>query len=199
MRWSVVALVAVVALLAGCLEDAAAPPAQADVQPDEPGRTARSGHGGQGRDENGKVQRDGNVTLRSYADEFGLTLTSADAVLQIGSIQGYNCVGVSGAPYTVRNGTATLTWTSQSALTDSLDLDVGSWYGNGVDEHASGPSPLVVEFKDLELSGDPDDDYLTFGAVLTGPVAASYEQDVTLALAFDYESDADVDPFLTYC
>ncbi|MEA3135781.1 MAG: hypothetical protein QOC71_62 [Thermoplasmata archaeon] len=198
MRWSVVALVAAIALLAGCLEDAAAPPAQADMQPEEPGRTARSGRGGQDRDENGKVERDGNVTLRSYADEFGLTLTSVDVVLQVGSIQGYNCVGVSGAPYTIRNGTATLTWTSQSALTDSLDLDIRTWYGNDVDEHASGTSPLVIEFKDLELTDDPDD-YLTFGALLTGPAAASYELDVSMALAFDYESDADVDPFLTYC
>jgi hypothetical protein len=199
MRWF--ALLAFLALAAGCLEEPA-PEAEAHVGPedDDPGRVAR-----QGRDrddpedeEDGEDDRSGNVTLRSYADQYGLTLTSANAVIRFGSIQGYNCVGVEGAPFDVINGTATLTWASQSPLTDELTLEVGTYYGE-VYEAVTGPSPLVLEFADIEVDDEDYEDVLHFGVQVGELAGASYEQDVALALAFDYESDIDVDSSLTYC
>jgi hypothetical protein len=200
VRWSVVALLAAIPLLAGCLEDAAAPPAQVDMQPDDPDRTARSGRGGQGRDEDGQPERGGNVTLRSFSDQFDFTFTQASAVVRFTGIQGYNCVAVERAPYHILNGTMTLTWTSQSALTDSLDAEIRTYYSSSIYETDSGPSPLVVEFKDLEVEEDPDfQDFLTFAVQVPQMAGAAYEQDVTMALAFDYESDVDVGTSSSYC
>jgi hypothetical protein len=201
MRWLV--MVPLLVLLAGCLGQSATPPAQADVQPDDdPGRTARQGHGGRddGDDDEAIEERSGNVTLRTYADQYGFTLTSANALITIGNIQGYNCVAFEGAPFTILDGTATITWSPQSALTDSLDLQIRTYWDSGISETYSGTSPLVVEFKDLEVEADPDfEEMLVFGVEVAGPIGAAYEQDVTMDLAFEYESDIDVDPSTTYC
>lgn len=199
MRWLVA--VALAALLAGCLEQPA-PPAQAEVvAEDEPERTARQGRAGRASgDGDEEEERTGNVTLRSYSDQYGLVLTSANAVFRLGSIQGNNCVAVDGAPYHVLNGTATLTWDSQSVATDSLAFEIRTYYTSAIYETFSGPSPLVVEFGDLEVEEDQGfADVLQFGVQLDGPAGASYEQEVALALAFEYESDIDVASYATYC
>lgn len=199
MRWFV--LLALLSLFAGCLEEPA-PEAEAELDPEgeDPGRVARQGRDPD-RDEDAdeEDERGGDWTVRSYRDEFGATLTSAYALLSF-NVGEYDCVAVEGAPFHVLNGTATLTWSSQSALTDSMDLDVRTYYTGEV-ERASGSSPLVTEFKDIDVESDPDDgeDVLMFAIQLTGPANVAYEQDVTLALAFDYESDIDVDASLTYC
>ena len=207
MRWLVAVVVLVLLLLPGCLEESAAPPVEADIAPDdEPGRTARQGRGDRGDrgDEEGEGEaRGGNVTLRSFADQYSFTLTTAAAFITISGLLGdYNCVAFEGAPFTILNGTATLTWASQSALTDTMDLRIQTYWNSDVYETYSGPSPLVAEFRDLEVEADPDfEEALTFSVDVSGPagVGAAYEQDVTMDLAFDYESDIDVDPSFAYC
>lgn len=199
MRW--LALVVALTMLAGCLEDPGAPPVEPEVVPDDPGRTARQGRGDRDdRTEDEAVERSDNMTLRSYSDQFSFTLTSATALFTIGNIQGYNCAAFEGAPFTILNGTATLTWTSQSALTDTLDLQIRTYWNSGVYERYSGPSPLAVEFRDIEVDADPDfEEMLIFAVEVTGPVGAAYAQDVTMDLAFEYESDIDVVASDSYC
>jgi hypothetical protein len=203
MRWFALVAASALVLVSGCLGEPAAPPVEADVGGDDgPDRVARQGRGSDREDDEDEEEeeRSGKVTRRSFADEFSLQLTSVDAVFRIGSIQGYNCAAVEGAPYRILNGTATLSWTPQSALTDSLGLEIRTYYGDDVHETGSGPSPLVVEFRDIEVEEDRDlQDFLTFGVHLDGPAGASYEQDVTMALSFEYESDADVDASRGYC
>jgi hypothetical protein len=199
MRWF--ALLAVMAVLGGCLEDPA-PDAEAQLEPadEDPGRVARQGRDRDDpRQADDEEERTGEWTLRAYTDEFGATLTSANAIIAF-TVGEYDCVAVEGAPFSVLNGTATLTWSSQSALTDAMDIEVRTDFTGSI-ERASGPSPLVVEFKDIDVEADPDDgeDVLRFAIQLNGPANAAYEQDVTLALAFHYESDIDVDAYLTYC
>ena len=191
---------AVLVLLSGCLEDSP-PPVEADIEPDEPGRTARQGRGDRSdRGDEEEERRSDNVTLRGYADQYGFTLTSANALVTFGNVQGSNCVAFEGAPFTILNGTATLTWSSQSALTDTLDLRISTYWNSGIYETYSGPSPLVVDFRDLEVDADPDfEERLVFAVQLGGPVGAAYEQDVTMDLAFEYESDIDVDVAPGYC
>jgi hypothetical protein len=197
--------VAVLVLLSGCLEQSAAPPVEADVAPDdEPGRTARQGRGDrEDRTEEARDERGGNVTVRSFADQYAFTLTTAAAFITVSGLLGdYNCVAFQGAPFTILTGTATVTWASQSALTDTMDLRIRTYWNSDIYETYSGPSPLVVEFGDLEVEADPDfDEALTFSVDVSGPagVGAAYEQDVTMDLAFDYESDIDVDPSFSYC
>jgi hypothetical protein len=191
--WLALSLTFVLVLAGGCLEESQAPSADEEVpEEDDEGRVAR---GGRDRDDDGEVRRSADVSLRGYSDQYGLTLTSAAAFVTLGNLQGENCVGVQGAPFTILNGTATLTWTSQSALTDSLDFTMRTYYSD-LYEVQSGTSPLVVEFKDIEL--DDEQDELLFG-VDVGTPGAAYELDVTLDLAFEYESDIDVDAFATYC
>ncbi|HUR25536.1 MAG TPA: hypothetical protein VM327_05935 [Candidatus Thermoplasmatota archaeon] len=199
MRWLVV--VAVFVLFAGCLEESAAPPVEAAGQPDEPDRTARQGRGDRdGRDDEARADRSDNVTLRSYTDQYAFTLTSANALVTIGNIQGYSCVAFEGAPFVVLNGTATLTWDAQSALTEELTLQVRTYWDSSIYETYSGPSSLVVEFRDLEVEPDPNfEEMLVFAVELAGPVGVAYEQDVTMDLAFEYESDIDIDPSTSYC
>lgn len=184
---------------AGCLEE----PAEATVlPPPEPddGRVARQGRGGGGeaRDEDRQQERSGNLTLRTFRDTFGLTLTGAYAVLDVSSIDGYNCVLVEGAPFTVLDGTATVTWTPGSQLTESLDVTAQTYYGES-EERASGRSPLVLEFEDLELEDEQSPDVLEVAIHLAGPAGAAFQQQAQLDLAFDYESDIDVDVGLGYC
>lgn len=190
------ALVAVLLAAAGCLEG----PAEASVEEPvekEPGRTSRGGrNSGDAGDDEDEDRRDGPVTRRSFQDTFGLTLTSASALIEF-NLQGSNCVLVEGAPFEVLNGTATLSWSASSPLADSLAVEVGTYSDEPI--QASGPSPLVVEFEDLEVEDDEFEDVLRIGVRLPGPVGAAYEQDVQVELAFDYESDIDVGGVLGYC
>lgn len=202
MRWSL--LVAVLLLLPGCLEESA-PPVEAEVVPDDDeGRTARQGRGDRSDgEEDAEEERSGEVTLRRFSDQYAFTLTTATAFISIsGVLDDRNCVAFEGAPFTILNGTATLTWASQSALTDSMDLRISTYWDSAIDETHSGPSPLVAGFQDLEVEADPDfEEALTFRVDVSGPAGAgaAYEQDVTMDLAFDYESDIDVDPSFAYC
>jgi hypothetical protein len=199
MRWF--ALLAFMALFAGCLEEPAPEAgAQLDPEDEDPGRVARQGRDpDRGDDEDEEEERSGDRTLRSYRDEFGATLTSANALVNF-NVGGYDCVAVEGAPYHILNGTATFTWTSQSPLTDSLEAELRSYYSDEVEILRSGPSPLVVEFEDLEIEEDDDlQDFLTFGIHVAPPAGAAYEQEVTMLLAFEYESDIDVDVSPGYC
>ena len=181
--------------LAGCLEESP-PPVEADVAPEDPGRTARQGRGDrEERDEEEEVARSDEVTRRSYSGQHGFTLTSASGFVSFGNLLGSNCVAFEGAPFTILNGTATLTWTSQSPLTDTLDLAIRTYWDDAVDETYAGTSPFVAEFRDIEVEADPDfEERLIFAVELAGPAGAAYEQDVTVDLAFHYESDVDVDP-----
>src|SRR5689334_5573305 len=110
MRWmaGLAALLVAGTVLAGCAapeDDAAALPAPTKAPEKE--RLSRQGRGG-GGDSDERDREPANVTLRSFAEEFDLTVTSATALIEFGSFDLRGCVLVDDPPFTILGGNATL-------------------------------------------------------------------------------------------
>ena len=179
MRWT---FLLALCLLAGCLEEPAAPADDAADQPDGEERTAdgREGRTARGGDE----EESDPDAIHHFDAEYTLTVNpDTYATVAVGGVSSSNCVlfwDTSGADYLLINGTAVLTWDPATPAAQPLGVYVTS----GAGLSASGNSPVTLAFGELEADGWG----IGFGADSSlGSVAVM--QPVTLHLTFDYKGD----------
>lgn len=182
MRWS--ALLALLLLVPGCLEEASAPAglegggegAEDAEDGGREGRQARSGDGG-------SEDADPDAIYR-YEGSFDLIVNPDSVVaVSVGGVSEGNCVlfwDTGGADYAFVNGTATLDWAALTPLAETLAL----YMIDGGGASATGTSPLTLAINPMS----PDHWGSGFAADI--PLgSATAQQAVRLTLAFDYQGD----------
>jgi hypothetical protein len=170
-------------MAAGCSQPA--PDGSAD-------QSSPAAHGRVGRNDEAEASDD-NLTLRGFHSEFGLRLTSANAGLVLPNLQGTSCVQVRRAPFNIVSGTATLEWTPQSALAESLSLDVLDHYSGTIHASGSGPSPLTVSLDEVKVEATrPEGELLDFRVTPDGMVDGAIDQDAIMTLDLHYYADSEL-------